>query len=52
MVEKEISCFVYCSNLAIEELRKGNIKHAQLYLENAQRSLREVKKLKGAITNE
>lgn len=48
MVEKELNCFIYCLKEAIKKVKQGDIAGAEVYIENARRSLKEVKKAKGA----
>lgn len=45
MERNEINCFIYCLNIAISKVKKGDITGAQVYIENAQRSLREIEVL-------
>lgn len=48
MVKNELNCFFYCMKIAINKVKQGDITGAEVYIENARRSLREVKKAKGA----
>lgn len=43
---KEINCAVYCSKVANVHFNNGNYAEALTYLENANRSLKELDKLK------
>lgn len=44
--EAEIGCFNYCLKESMKHFRKGDFKGASVYLDNADRSLKELEKLK------
>lgn len=44
--EKEVDCYIYCSNLAVESVLYGDYKKALAYHENCLRSLNALQEMK------
>lgn len=51
MERNQRKCFVYCMTIASKKVKQGDTKGAEIYIENAMRSLRELKKMKEERTH-